>query len=188
MDLLEKKIKSKPGVKNFYFDRYEEVKAYFKHLPQLINGDFPLNICLAYCFYRIEVGHNMAIYCGTVKIHKAHSGVTKSVVDDWDMYRDGFEEKFELVYDCQRPSWLREGIQRAQSVRDDVMHGSSKKPSEKREAIGITLRYAEEFNDFVEDEAGLRPFTDDLRGFKGRAKSVDKQTTRWILKGMGFGV
>lgn len=187
--MLKEEIKSKRGIKNFYFDRSEDVKGYFNYLPRLINNDFPLNICLAYCFYRLEVAHNTAIYCGIVKLYRAHSSLTKKkVVDRWDMYRNDFEKKFELVYDCKRPLWLTEGMEKAQSVRDDVMHGSSKTPAEKREAIGITLRYAEELNNFVDDKAGLKPFTDDLRGFKGRVKSLDKQTTRWILKGMGFAV
>lgn len=188
MDLLKEEIKSKRGVKNFYFGRNEKVKNYFNYLPRLINNDFPLNICLAYCFYRVEVAHNTAIYCGIVKIHRADSKITKNVVDRWNMYRNDFKEKFELVYDCKRPLRLTEGMEKAQTVRDDVMHGSSKTPAEKREAIGITLRYAEELNSFVDDKAGFKPFTDDLRGFKGRAKSLDKQTTRWILKGMGFAV
>lgn len=188
MKLLETEIKSKPGLKNFYFNRADEVKRYFNYLPDLINGGFPLNICLAYCFYRVEVAHNMAIYCGIVKLHKGDSDMTRRIVDNWDMYRDGFREKFELVYDCKRPCWITRGIRDAQKVRDDVMHGSSKTAKEKREAIGLTLRYAEEFNSIVEEEAGFEPFTDDLRGYKGRASSLDKQTTRWILKGMGFNV
>lgn len=188
MELLKEKIKSKPGLKNFYFNRSEEVKDYFSYLPQLINNGFPLNICLAYCFYRVEVAHNQCIYCGIVKLHKADAGFTRRIVDEWDMYRGDFSEKFELIYGYKRPLRLTEGIQEAASVRDDVMHGSTKTPSDKREAIGITLRYAEAFNSFVDDKAGLRPFTDDLRGFKGRASSVDKNTTRWILKGMGFNV
>ena len=86
------------------------------------------------------------------------------------------------------PKKLVSSIEEAESVRDDVMHGSSKSAPKKRKAIGIVLRYAEEMNEFVDDEAGIRPFSDDLRGFKGRASSLDKKTTRWILKGMDFNV
>ena len=188
MKLLKTKIKSKPGLRKFYLQRDNDVKNYFKYLPILINDDFPLNICVAYCFYRVEVAYNMAIYCGIVKLHKTDADITRHTVERWDMYRGDFAAKFEIVYGKGRPKYIKEGIEQAQSVRDDVMHGTSKASEKKREAIGITLRYAEELNEFIDEIAGLKPFTPDLRGFKGRASSLEKQTTRWILKGMGFNV
>lgn len=47
------------------------------------------------------------------------------------------------------------------------------------------LDYATGFNDFVYGIAGLRPFGQ-LKGFKGRAASLEKSTSRWVLRGVGF--
>lgn len=34
--------------------------------------------------------------------------------------------------------------------------------------------------------AGFKRFTTDLRGFTGRAESLDASTTQWLMKGLGF--
>lgn len=55
-----KKIKSKPGLLNFYNECPEPVRWYFTHLPRLVE-EFPLDVALAYVFAQIEAAHNMAL-------------------------------------------------------------------------------------------------------------------------------
>ena len=76
-------------------------------------------------------------------------------------------------------------LSRAEKVRDRVIHGKQVDDNEKREAVLDILEFAEGFNVYVSSLAGFKPFGS-LRGFKGRATPLDKSTTRWILKGMGF--
>jgi len=70
------------------------------------------------------------------------------------------------------------------------MHGKSVSDPDKRKAISLALHYAEGMNRLiaVTKNLGFRPFTGDLRGFIGALGFLDKSTTRWILKGMGFGL
>jgi hypothetical protein len=65
------------------------------------------------------------------------------------------------------------------------MHGKGASDDDKRNAIAHVLEYAQELNDLTERLGGPRPFGD-LRGFKGAGQALDKATTHWVLKGMGF--
>ena len=177
-------IRSKPGLRNYYFSLSKEVKAYFHHLPKL-SKDFPLDVCLSYAFSQVESAHNMALYCGAVKIHKVDKGLARIAVDTFRMERRPFREKFRAIYGGDLPNQLVVVLQAAESVRDDVMHGKSPSADAKRQAIGDVLEYAEGLNTFAYEQAGIRPFSD-LRGFKGAGKSLDGSTSRWVLKGMGF--
>ena len=53
------------------------------------------------------------------------------------------------------------------------------------EAIQDIFVYLKEFNEFVFNQAGFEP-CGDLRGFTGRTEKLDKATTRWIPRGLGF--
>lgn len=57
-----------------------------------------------------------------------------------------------------------------------------------RNAIAAVLQYAEEINEQLEKKAGIKPFCNSLKGFKGRKTPLDRSTTRWVLKGMGFNI
>ena len=56
-----------------------------------------------------------------------------------------------------------------------------------RQAHVDIIEYAESVNIELQSVAGFEPFGD-LRGFKGKVKSLEKGTTRWLLKGIGFSV
>lgn len=80
---------------------------------------------------------------------------------------------------------VRGSLKEAEKVRDKVMHGKRPLDINIRMAIVQVLEFAQSYNKFVNDIAGFKPFGD-LRGIKGRAAALDKSTTRWVLKGMGF--
>jgi len=75
----------------------------------------------------------------------------------------------------------------AEKTRDRVVHGKDVTDSELRGAIADVLEYAEKFNAEVNDTAGFRPLGN-MRGFKGRAEPLDKRTTKWLMRGLGFGI
>lgn len=65
------------------------------------------------------------------------------------------------------------------------MHGKPPAASEVRNAIAQVLDYTRDFDALVHRLAGFHP-CGDLRGFKGAKAPLDKATTGWVLKGMGF--
>jgi hypothetical protein len=67
------------------------------------------------------------------------------------------------------------------------MHGKAATDDDKRNAIAHVLQYAQEVNTLLCPAWRPKPFGN-LRGFKGRGKSLDVATSRWILKGMGFNI
>jgi len=176
--------KTKKGVLKAYNGTATAVQDYFNHLPTLLN-DYPLDVVLSYAFSQVELAHNMCMYCGVVKIHRAQTTLARSAIDAHHMTRDGFHEKFAIVFDKSIPTKISKKLRAAEDTRDKVMHGKTVTEAQKREALADLLSYAQDFNEFVADCAGFRPFGP-LQGFKGRATPLDKNTTRWVLKGMGF--
>lgn len=178
-------IKSKPGLLKAYNACSKEVREYFEHIPKLLD-QFPMDVCLAYVFARLELGQNMALYCGVVKLHRADSESAKTAVAAHHMTRKEFREKYNTVFGDYPPKAAKEDLDRAEAVRDAVMHGKTTDEAKLRNAIAAVLLYAEEINKDLECKAGFCPFCPDLRGFKGAGQALDKSTTRWLLKGMGF--
>lgn len=179
------KIKSKPGLLKLYASQPEPVKKYFVHLPRLIE-DFPLDVALAYVFSQLEMAHVMALYCGATKLHRCDKDVTRQAIRTHHMTRGEFRRRFEDIYGKPIPEAVIKLSVKAEAVRDQVMHGKATSDDEKRNGIAHALQYATEMNDLVAGLGGPRPFGS-LTGFKGSGKSLAKSTSRWVLKGMGFG-
>ncbi len=172
------------GLKTLYSSAPDEVQWYFEHLPGLLD-QYPLDVALAYVFARIEIAHNMAIYCGVVKIHKADAGLARVAVDRHHMNREGFRSLFETIYGKALNSTAQKYIEEAEEVRDKVMHGKKVSEQDKRAALSRVLHYAVKFNEQTNEAAGLK-LCGRLQGFKGRSGSLDKSTSRWLLKGVGL--
>lgn len=165
----------------------EEIKNFFKHTPKLVT-DFDYQVAIGYVFLRTELGLNRSIYCGVVKLHRGEAELCRRIVNVQHMTREGFLALFKNVYGKELPMGVRSKIKDAEKIRDRVLHGKEVKDSDMRKAICDVLDYANAMNKFLEKEAGFQPFGGDLRGFKGRGEPLDAKTTKWILKGMGFGI
>lgn len=176
--------KSRKGVTWRFEESAENVRVYFQHAPQLLEGGYPYGIVLAWMFARLELAHNMAIYCGIVKLHRGDATVTRNVLDTHHMTRDGFRKLFKLVFDKPLKKEIATTLNIAERVRDKTMHGKDVTDAEYREAIVAVVDYAEAFNEFMTESGEFLPFGD-LRGFKGRGQALDKKTTQWVLRGMG---
>jgi hypothetical protein len=163
-----------------------QVRDYFERLPWLVQNR-EWEIALAYMFIRLERAHNMTLYCGVVKVHRANCTMARSVINVHHLTREGFVELFANVIGKPMPPGLDKRIKEAEKTRDRVVHGKQVTAAEIRDAIVDILEYAADLNLHVSSEAGFMPFSD-LRGFKGRASSLDSRTTRWLLRGLGFGV
>lgn len=171
---------------NRYKSAPAPVQKYFIHLPMLL-ADFPLDVSLSYLFSQVELAQNMTLYCGIVKRHRAERSLVRTAIDTHRMTRSDFTEKFAIVFGKQIPAPISDVLHEAEAIRDRVMHGKSTEEKDKRKALVNVIEYAQGLNDFIATLVAFRPFGE-LRGFKGRAKSLDKSTTRWVLKGMGFGI
>ena len=179
-------IKSKPGLLNHFAQRTEKVRGHFAHVPKLV-AEFPLDVTLAYMFALVEQAHIMALYCGIVKLHRTDTTLTLTAVHGFHMTREGFRTKFDLIYGKGLSKPTIDLLKFAEDVRDDVMHGKTASDDRIRNAIAHVLQYADDMNTETSALNGPRPFGA-LRGFKGRGKSLEKGTSRWVLKGMGLGV
>ncbi len=172
------------GVLKRYKASTEQVQWYFDQVPSLL-PTFPYEVTLAYLFLRTEKAHNRALYCGVVKLHRAHTEIADQAVNVHHLTRDGFLELYGNVFGRQLSDATATKIKKAEKIRDRVIHGKHVADHELRQALIDVIEYAEALNSDVQAIGGFEPFGD-LRGFKGRAEPIDKSTTRWLLKGMGF--
>lgn len=162
----------------------EDIRFCFGSFPDLVR-DYEWDVSLSYVFSRIEAVKHMTLYCGLVKRHWTDAALTRELLNKDHMSRGRFRELFKIVFDQQIPDAIQAKLSAAERVRDKVAHGKSLEAAEARRALADAFAFAEEFSDFVQDIAGIRPFGH-LRGFKGRGESLTKETTRWVLRGMGI--
>lgn len=179
-------IKSKPGLKSAFNNCSADIHGYFEHIPKLLD-DFPMDVCLAYVFSRLELGQNMALYCGAVRIHKANAEVARKVIGTHHMTRDRFISLYKTVFDTDLPAAAHSDLKSAEATRDMVMHGKKTSDEKIRNAIARVLEYAGAINTQLDAKHGLKPYGR-LQGFAGKSKKLDKRTSRFLLKGMGFAI
>ena len=131
---MTKQIKSKRGLLNAYNRCSPEVRDYFEHIPTLID-DFPLDVCLAYVFSRFELGQNMALYCGVVKLYRANAELARNAIGTHYMTREGFAKIYRTVFGVNLPAQARVYLKTAENTRDTVMHGKVASEDRMRNAI-----------------------------------------------------
>ena len=179
------KIYTLKGLHKFFDRCSDEVRSHFEHLPHLVD-QFPYAVGLAYMFHRLELGQNMALYCGVVKLHRANSTVAKSALNSHHMTRAGFADLYRTIFDIELPREAKKELRTAENIRDTIMHGGKTSSDRTRNAIARVLEFAEAVNKQLNKECSLEPFAGYWRGFAGRSKKLDPRTTRFMLKGMGF--
>jgi hypothetical protein len=147
---------------------------------------YPLEVAVGYAFHRLELGQNMALYCGVVKLYRANRTVARNAIDSHHMTREGFEKLYETVFDLPLPKNAKQDLRTAEKTRDMVMHGGEASDDRMRNAIGRVLEFAEAVNGQLQQKHQFRPFSGYWRGFAGALQKLDKRTTRFMLKGIGF--
>lgn len=159
------------------------IQRYFPAFPDLV-ASFSWDVSVTYVFSRLEAAKHAIIYCGIVKLHWTDSKLTRELVDKDHMSRGRFKELFKIVYGKPIEERLLAKLAEAEKVRDRISHGKQWSAAEARKALIEAFDFAEELDDFVFNNGGFRPFGD-LRGFKGAKAPLPRETTRWVLKGMG---
>lgn len=176
--------KSYRGVIKRIEEAPDEIQTYFWLASDLVET-YPWEVPLAWMFSRVELAQNNCLYCAAVKLHRTDSTLTRDAIDAHYMSRKDFKEFYRTIVGKKITDAILDPLGKAETTRDRVMHGKPVSQPEFREAIVSIIEFAEGFNALVMAHAGFRPFSD-LRGFKGAGKSLDRSTTRWILKGMGL--
>jgi hypothetical protein len=174
---------------------YKQVLDHFKAAPADVQASFPAfldlaqkypwDVSVSYVFSRVEAVKHVTIYCGIVKLHWTDADLTRDLVEKDHMSRGRFKDLFKTVFGTPIKKELLDQLAEGETIRDKVAHGKEWSPAEVRRALKHTFDFATGFNAFVEETAGFRPFGD-LRGFKGRRESLPKETTKWVLRGMGI--
>lgn len=177
-------IKSRNGLHKAYNRAPASIRGYFKHMPELIDA-FAYTVCLAYAFAQLALAQNMALYCGFVKLFRADAELARRAVGTHHMTREGFVDLYKVVFGFDLPQSAASALKTAEEMRDHVMHGKPTTDDRIRNAIARVLEYAAAINQQLKGSCGVEPFGE-LRGFAGAAKKLDKRTTRFMLKGMGF--
>jgi hypothetical protein len=139
-------VKTLNGLLRRYEAAPQRVRSYFSHVPGLAR-DYPLYVCLSYMFAKVEAAQNVSLYCGAVKLHRAHGELTWQALQGHHITRSEFQVLFEQIYGNPLPKEVMAPIKAAEAVRDKVMHGKQPNEAEKRNAIANVLEYAEKLND-----------------------------------------
>ncbi len=180
-------IRSIPGLKNLFNACSQEVQTHYEHLLSLLDS-YPLEVALGYTFHRLELGQNMSLYCGVVKLHRANSTVARNAIDTYHMTRKGFEQLYKTVFNVDLPQRAKQELRTAEKARDTILHGGYASDDRLRNAIGRVLDFSLATNAQLHRLHAFRPFTGKWRGFAGRLVKLDARTPRFMLKGMGFGI
>lgn len=162
----------------------ENLRAYLSHFPSLAR-DYPWDVSISYLFAQTELAQNMTVYGGVVKLHRVNSTIAKSTVDNHHMTRTRFRELYKITMGKDISEEAITKAKDAEKIRDRILHGKIVSDSDKRKAVISILEYANLLNEQVFEDAGFRPFGS-MQGFKGRATSLDKSTSKWVLTGMGL--
>jgi hypothetical protein len=106
--------RSRPGLRNL-FETYDDgVRNYFDEFPALVQSEFSLDLILAYCFFRLEQGQRIALYCGARRLHKTESEITWRAIDGQRMTREGFQKYFQTIFGAAIPRDVQEIIEPAE--------------------------------------------------------------------------
>jgi hypothetical protein len=136
-------------------------------------------------FARIEAVKHDTLYKGLVKRHRTDSELTRQLLDKDHMSRARFRELFGVVFGTGIPAETLKHLETAEKIRDRAAHGKLLTDAKSRECLVEAFAFMRDFSSFVFQSAGFRPFGEG-RGFKGRGQSLSKETSKWVLKGMGI--
>jgi hypothetical protein len=177
-------IPRKAGILKRYHELPIDLKEYLKHFPGLAN-DYPWNVSISYLFAQLELSQNMIIYGAVVKIHRVDAVMARAAINKHHMTRTRFRDLYKIVIGKSIRAAATELAKDAELIRDQILHGKPVSDGNKRKAVVSTLEYISLLNEQVYVDAKFRP-CGSMKGFKGRAKPLDKKTSRWVLIGMGL--
>jgi len=155
-------------------------------MPGLIDESAKFEIALAYSFLKTELAQNRTLYGGALRLYQAHSEVAQNLIDAQHLTRDTFKTLYKNTFGKIISAQTDAHFNSAQRVRNRIIHGKSVQTPDIRNAVAEILDYASGLDAEVFAIANFHPFGD-MRGIRGRQGSLNKKTTRWLMKGLGYG-
>lgn len=162
----------------------QPVRDYYASLDSLVT-DYVYEISIAYCFLKLEQAYNRALYGGVRKVRKVHTDIARSILDKQHLTRDGFLTLYQATFDKPLSDEVQKKIKYAEKIRDRIIHGKGVEDKDARHCLSDVLDFSEGLESEVQASASFSPFGD-MRGVTGRATSLDKSTSRLVMKGLGF--
>ncbi|MFA5264803.1 MAG: hypothetical protein WC378_13350 [Opitutaceae bacterium] len=170
-------------VAGLYDNLKPTLQKYLEHYPKLVSVDLPFEVVIAYLFQRLERAHRRALYGGIIKIHSANAELTDAIISKAFLTRAEFDDLFERIFKKRLSKMAVALREDAEAIRDKSMHGGEVDEPPLRKAVKDILEYYEAFNSEVFAEAGFEP-CGDMRGITGASAKLEKDTTKWLLKGL----
>lgn len=161
------------------------VRAYFEAVTELIEH-YEWDVSISYTYARIETIKRRTLFVGLVRKHRADAEYTDKELDREFLTRSRFKQLFSIVYGRDIPKDIIEILERGEAVRDRVAHGKWLVDAQARQCLADAFQFADRLNEFVFECVKTRPIGS-LQGFKGAASALPRETTYWVLKGMGVG-
>jgi hypothetical protein len=179
--------RSRPRLRDLFNRQGNDIIGFFSEFVPLVDSTISLRVLLAYVFFELERGQSLTLYLGARKIQRTDADLTWKALNNQHITRETFLKFFNTIYSFDLPQTVIEIIKPAEKTRDKLMHGKDVAEAEVRGAIARVIQYSKAINDLMDSKnIHFHPFSADLRGFAGRCESLEKATSRWILKGMGF--
>jgi len=178
--------KSYKGLRKEYDKLDEDVRSYLNKLAPLLTDGKNFEIALSYCFMKLEEGHHRALKCGLVRIHECASAKVDSELEKQHFTTEKYRTVFKNVFGEGIPKEAIANLEKAQSVRNKLIHGKSTTEGMRREAIYFAIIYMNLVGIFVYKKIQKNPYGD-LRGLAGKKKLLPAKSTIWMLKGLGIG-
>ena len=174
------------GVIKRYKSCPDDIRKFYEAFEELVDG-YTYEVSIAYCFLKLEQAYNRTLYGGARKMRKVHTEIATSVLDKQHLTRDGFLGLYKNVYGKALPDALVKNIKFSEKIRDRIIHGKKVEDKDARKCLVDILVFSEGLESEVKAIASFSPYAD-MRGLTGKSTSLDKPTSRWVMKGMGFAV
>ena len=124
-------------------------KTYMRVVGELLKSPNNLDVCLAYCFIKLEEGQHRALKCGLIRNHECDVVKVDDVLKKQHFTRKSFINIFNNIFGKGIPNSASKHHDRAQIIRNKMIHGKGLTPSEARSGIHYALKYMEELGIFV---------------------------------------
>ncbi len=163
---------------------HPDIQSWLDIVPELVEK-YKWEVSIAFVFMQIESMFHRALHRGLVKMHKTDSVLTQKLLDSENLTRARHHELFKTVFGKALPDAILRQLKDAEKCRNRAIHGKKISEAEARTCLMAAFKFIDDYNRFVESMAKFRPCADG-RGFKGAGKSLGKDTSRWVLRGMGI--
>lgn len=163
----------------------DPVRGFLSKIAPLLDSSSNYDIALAYCFMKIEEGHHRALYGGLIKKCKCDKKYANEVVSKEHMTREHFKNLFKNVFGKAVDAQAEKHHIAASKIRDGLIHGKTMSQAQLRSALSESLTYIQIVNDQVKGIASFEPYGR-MQGVLSKSEVVDRATSVWIARGIGF--